>query len=98
MIKEFVLMLGFVLLVAAAFNVHGKPIAVAAEQGAVITLTDEPCKFTHVVQMPYRITWEEKGKKFEGCFSINQSIIVAYFEDKSIALIPTGVFRPASSL
>lgn len=89
-----------VILFFVASVAYASPVAVLDEKGVKVTLYDEPCKFTHVVSLPYRATWEQDGKKFEGCFNVHQQAgaVVAYFDDKSIALMPTSLFRPMRSM
>lgn len=93
--------LPFLLLVPMFFlAVHSlaKPVAQASQGGITITLHDDPCKSEAVSNLPYRITWTEKGKTFEGCFTVNQGIVVAYFtDDKTVAIMPGQVFSPVSS-
>lgn len=63
----------------------------AEGEGAVITLYDEPCLIKdQIANLPYRATWEEKGKTYQGCFAPrpDAQLIVAYFEDHTVALIP----------
>jgi cbb3-type cytochrome oxidase subunit 3 len=99
MIKTLALSLCFIALIAFCTQAQGKPLAVANAQGATITLTDEDAKCEAVPKFVYRIIWEEKGQKFEGCFGVHGPIIVAYFPgDKSIALMPVQVFQPLSSM
>jgi hypothetical protein len=99
MLKTFAVSLCVIALIAFCTQAQGKPLAVANAQGATITLTDEPFKCEAVPQFQYRIIWEEKGKRFEGCFGVHGPIIVAYFPgDKSLALMPAQVFQPLSSM
>jgi hypothetical protein len=59
-------------------------------QGAVITLTDDPCELDAVKNLPYKATWVEDGKTFQGCFAPRPEVqlVVAYFDDRTVALIP----------
>jgi hypothetical protein len=79
-----------------------EPIFAAETEGVRIVLYDEPCKFTQAVaNLPYRATWTEKGKTYEGCFAPNRNagVVVAYFsEDKSVAAIPMDVFRKVTGI
>ena len=73
------------------------PVFVAEGNGVHIELFDEPCTLKDSVSnLPYRATWTEKGKVFEGCFVPNQAagIVVAFFkDDKTVAVIPIEVFK-----
>ena len=82
-------------------TVYAAPVAVAKSDGTAVTLYDEPCAYTQVVDMPYRATWQEKGQTFEGCFVPRPDIgvVVAYFAgDRSVAIVPLGLFAPLRSL
>ncbi len=74
------------------------PVAVAQNDGARITLYNDPCRMSHVVDLPYRATWEENGVLHEGCYGMHQAIpvVVMYFTDRSIALAPRGIFAAVS--
>jgi ABC-type Fe3+-hydroxamate transport system substrate-binding protein len=99
MLKTFALSLMLIAGLAFCTQAKGKPIAITQSQGATITLTDDAAKCDAVPKFVYRIIWEEKGKRFEGCFGVHGPIIVAYFPgDKSIALMPAQVFQPLSSM
>ena len=89
------------MLIAWAHPVKAAPVAQATGPGGeVITITDEPCKLASIVDLPYRATWKEKGKTFEGCAAPHPSgLVVMYFkEDRSIALVPVRMFQPLSSM
>lgn len=63
----------------------------AEQGGVVITLYDEPCELKdQIANLPYKATWEEKGKVYRGCFVPHQQFecAIAYFDDKTVALIP----------
>lgn len=92
--------LPFLLLIPMLFlsRAYAKPIAQVTHGEVTIVLHDDQCKSDAVSNLPYRITWTEKGKTFEGCFTVNQGIVVAYFMgDKTVALMPGQVFQPVTS-
>lgn len=66
----------------------------AVEEGNLrIVLTDEPCGLkAEVVNLPLRATWTESGKAFEGCYMVNNGIVVFYFADKTVAVAPLSAF------
>lgn len=75
------------------------PIAIASGESITITLTDEQCKLEAVSNLPFRAHWRDRGRVYEGCFQINpQGFVVAYFDDRSIVLIPVQHFRRAEAL
>lgn len=91
-----VLILGTIVL--SLSTAHAAPVAVAANGGIKITLYDEPCRIPVVSNFPLRVTWEEGGKVFEGCFGGNFGVIAAYFEnDRTVAIIPAQAFKPLTS-
>ena len=79
-------------------SVYAKPLAIAESGGVRITLFDEDCKMDAVKNLTYRITWSEKGATIEGCFTVHQGIVVAYFADKTIAIFPGTAFRQVTDL
>jgi hypothetical protein len=66
----------------------------ATADGATIVLFDEPCKLKEVTNLKYRATWKEKGKTFEGCYAVHPfGVVVAYFNDGAVALMPIDSFQ-----
>ena len=84
----------FALALGASAPAEAAPVAQATIHDIVVTLTDEPCALKDKVDLPYRGTWDEKGKHYEGCFGMNHiGIVMMYFDDKSVAAFPSGVFE-----
>lgn len=81
-----------VLLVLLVSVSYARGVAILKDENITVVLTDEPCRLD--VKLPYRLTWAEKGKTFEGCFSVHGPVVVAYFDDRSVALFPGQLFRP----
>ena len=79
-----------------ASQVKAGPIAQAESQGIVITVYTEPCKLPAVSNLPVRATWVESGKTYEGCAAPNPplGIVIFYFEDKTVAVVPLQLFVP----
>lgn len=75
---------------------HAKSIAVStvSQPGVTLMLTDEPCQLD-VKNLPYRATWQEGGKVFQGCWALHGNAVAMYFEDKTIAAVPASHFRSA---
>lgn len=66
--------------------------------GIAITLYDDPCELKgEIANLPYKATWTENGKTFEGCWQGRDEArsVVAYFSDHTVALIPYSVFKRA---
>jgi hypothetical protein len=66
-----------------------------ADAGAVrITLYSEPCELKEVTNLKLKATWVEKGKVSQGCWAATQfGVVVAYFDDKTVATIPVQAFE-----
>ena len=75
------------------------PVAVAKQDGVTVTLYNEPCKLA-AVDLPHRATWVSEGKAFAGCAGLHAAfpIVVLYFADRSIAIVPVAVFAPLSGV
>jgi len=83
----------------AAAGVSAEPFAVLQNNKAVVTLHKEACALRDVSNLKHRATWEEDGKRYEGCFGVffNQAIGF-YFDDKQVAVIPVAAFVPIRGL
>lgn len=82
----------FFLLLDAA---RAEAIASASQGTVTVTLTNEPCKLDAVKNLPYRAEWRDGAKVFQGCFNVwPGGYILAYFDDRTAALIPVQEFRP----
>ena len=57
-------------------------------------LTDEPCTLKAVENLKHRSVWHEKGKRFEGCWAPHPGVglVVSYWSDKTVAIIPIDAF------
>ena len=77
-----------------------EPIAQGGNSKITITLYDEPCQLKdQITNLQYRATWEEGGKKFKGCFAINEmGIVIVYFEDKTVIATPAQAFHKVREL
>ena len=90
----FALVVGLFLAMAMA-PVFAEPVFQGQGQGVTITIYNEPCKLEAVSNLPFRATWEEKGKVTEGCIAPRPEVgvVVGYFADRSIALMPIEMFQ-----
>jgi hypothetical protein len=79
---------------------NADPIYRANAEGIVITLTNEDCKLPAVSNLKKRATWEEKGKTFEGCWGGHPAfpIVMGYFSDRSVVVLPVEVFAPVTGV
>ncbi len=79
---------------------HAEPVyRAAAPDGIFITLHDEACALEGVVNLKRRATWTEGGKTFEGCWGarIDMGVVVAFFSDKTVVVIPLQAFQRVTS-
>jgi hypothetical protein len=77
-------------------NVFAKPLAVATKGKAVITLHSDPCAVKNIANLPFRATWIDGEKQYEGCWAATDyDVVVSYWSDNTIALIPFADLRKA---
>lgn len=70
------------------------PVYQADVDGVKIVLTDEECRLPAVANLKRRATWTEKGKVYEGCYGGHPTfpIVMAYFADKTVVVLPAELF------
>ena len=82
----------FLLALAATWptNANADPRFQVVADGARIVLHDDKCAVGAVVNLPYKATWEEKGKVFQGCWGArpDAGVVMFYFDDKTVGIIP----------
>jgi hypothetical protein len=84
-----------VVMMAAAASAAAEPFAVVRNGNASVTLHREACGLKDVANLKHRATWEEDGKRYEGCFGIFFNAAIGfYFDDKQVAVIPVAAFVP----
>jgi len=83
------------MLIVGHDDTEAAPIAMATGQGVQIMLTDEACALPAVKNLAGRITWVERGKTTEGCYGVSGVIVIAYFADLTVVLIPLREFAKA---
>jgi hypothetical protein len=98
-----VFFLGVLLLVLLLFmaEARARPIFFADFESGRVTLTDEPCALKAIANAPKRVTWlEPNGKTSEGCYGLyslrfphgSVDIIIGYFDDLTLQVIPLSAF------
>jgi hypothetical protein len=89
-----------VFMIALTTIAQGAPMALYQSEGVTITIMDEPCQVKAVTNLPYRATWTEKGKTYEGCAGGHPAgIIMFYWEaDKMVSLAPMQSFKKVSAI
>lgn len=75
-------------------RVYAASLYQAEADGARIVLTDEACRLQAVSNLKRRATWTEKGETFEGCYGLHEGtgLILAYFSDKTVVILPPQIF------
>ena len=85
----------FIVLLVAWSPLNAAPVAQLSEKDVVVTLYNEPCQLD--VKLQYRIVWKDKDKTYEGCWGIMQGVVIAFFDDRSLALFPGQAFKPLTN-
>ena len=77
-------------LVGIATDAHADPRFQVVADGAKVVLHDDKCAVAEVTNLPYKATWEEKGKVFQGCWGArpDAGVVMFYFDDKTVGIIP----------
>ena len=77
-------------LLAIATPAGADPMFRATQGGVTVTLYDDPCELVAVTNLPLKATWVENGKTYEGCYGArpDAGVVVFYFEDRTVGLIP----------
>ena len=91
----FPLPLWFVLIVTLLFGcpANAEPLFRVSHESVVITLHNEKCEMSEVSNLPHFATWEEKGKSFKGCWGFHPlGVVMLYFTDKTVAVVPASAF------
>lgn len=96
--RHFLAILALIYLVLFSAHAAAEPVAQAvAENGGVITFYTEPCELkSQVTNLPHKVRWVDPGgKTFEGCYRAvpEGRVVVAWFDDKTVALIPFGALK-----
>ena len=79
-------------------NAHAKPTHIAQDGPVTVTIHDDKCALSAVV-MPYRATWKEGDKTYEGCVGAHPAgLLIFYFSDKSIVLLAPQAFQRVSGI
>ena len=80
--------------------VNADPRYMASSGDVTITLYTDKCELKEVSNLPYKATWQEGAKVFQGCFGINgeAGVVMFYFTDKSVAAAPVGMFKPVQGV
>lgn len=93
----------YLLLLLISLPAFADTIAVARHEGITISLHDTECKSKGVKNLPYRAVWDEtngkKSIKVEGCYGVaGGQIVMMFFDDKTVAVLPTQLFQKATGI
>jgi hypothetical protein len=92
----------FVFLVALLFSCQAsaEPLyQTKTPDGTVITLYSESCALSEVSNLSKRATWQEANKQYEGCWGVSPfGLVMFYFDDKSVAVVPAEAFRKVTGV
>jgi len=97
--------LGMALIVALASCAYApaqpstQPVAEFRQDDITVSLFSEPCALEAVANLRYRATWRDpKRGHFEGCYTVqHETIVVLYFEDRTVLTAPLREFRPPAA-
>lgn len=89
-----------ILTVIWATNAYAGPILKGEAEGITVTIYEEACQLKEVTNLPKRATWTEKGKTFEGCVGAHPQfpILMGYFSDKTMVVLPVQMFTRVSGV
>jgi hypothetical protein len=76
---------------------EAREVARSVSQGVVVSLTDENCRMLdRVTNLPLRATWTEKGKVYDGCYTLTGTgQVLLFFDDLTAVVAPFHAFdRP----
>lgn len=77
---------------------QAKPVFTATEGGVTITIHDGACALS-AVTLPYRATWDEAGKHYEGCVGAHPAgVLIFYWDDRSIVILAQSLFRRVAGI
>ena len=89
----------YLILIFLPLFAHAETIASASQNNVTISLTNEPCASQSVKNLPYRAIWTEPNGKIEGCYGVQSgTVVMLYFEDKTVAVLPTQVFQKVTDI
>ena len=68
-------------------------------QGVRVLFYDDKCAVSEITNLPFKATWEEKGKTYQGCWGPRPDlgVIAAYFDDKTVAIVPIQILTAVSN-
>lgn len=87
--------LAALLLVSTEVFGQADPLYEFSQGNVRIVVYKDQCRLKEVSNIPLRAVWYENGKEIEGCIGAKDDlgVVVAYFADKTIVVLPMQVFR-----
>lgn len=91
-------LISLLILTAWVTGAYAQPILQASADGVKVVIYEEPCKVDAVANLPKRATWHEKGKVYEGCMGAHPHfpVLMGYFVDKTVVILPVEMFSRVS--
>lgn len=87
-----------VLMIAWVTIAQAKPVYIGQDGPVTITIHDDKCALS-AVSLPYRATWKEGEKFYEGCVGSHPAgVLIFYWDDKSIVIVAQSIFRPVTGI
>lgn len=82
----------FLLMLGAVGYAFAEPAYEAENEGVKVMAHSGKCVLKEITNLPHKATWTEKGKVTEGCFGIQRGLVILYFADKTVVVIPASMF------
>ena len=61
--------------------------------GVRVVAYSDACALRDVItNLPKRATWHDGSKVYEGCFGATNGLVIFYFADKTVVVLPTQAF------
>lgn len=89
--------LAVLLLLAATWptKAYAEPVMSVTDGGITVQLWTDRCSLSEIQNLPYKATWHENGKVFQGCWGPrpDAGVVIFYFEDKTVGIAPIQAFE-----
>ena len=85
----------FAFLVCWPSMAFADPMFAFENQGIRIVLTDDKCEMSEVSNLPYKVTWTEKGVTTNGCWGVafDRQRVNLFFADRTVVSFPPQAFQ-----
>lgn len=98
-VKALVVLFGAFLLVHFCTPAHADALFETTQGNIRLVVYSDKCGLNEITNLPLKAIWYQDGKEIEGCVGARDDlgVAVAYFADKTIAVLPLFVFRRLTS-